>query len=398
VRAATPVLIVDDRPDNLLALEAVLEPLDLEVIRANSGMEALRHLLTEDVAVILLDVQMPELDGYETARLIKSRVRTQNIPIIFLTARDKAIEHELDAYGTGAVDYLSKPFAPEVLRTKVQVFVDLYRQARTIDEQRALLERRLEERDIAQAALEAQTAELQRSNAELERFAFVASHDLREPLHVTSGFLDLFCARYLSPDSEGAELLQRAVAGIQGMAGLVDDLLSYARASTGELHVRALDLDDLFAEIRAEVAGTISSLDATLTADPLPVVNGDRWQLGRMLGHLIDNALRYHRPGVPPIVHVGVSRREGDWVVSVRDNGIGVDPAELPRLFTILGRVHADEDPGGTGVGLALCRRVVERHGGTIWMDSVPGRGSTVSFTLPVPGEPESDAAREATA
>jgi CheY-like chemotaxis protein len=157
-----PILAVDDRPDNLLAVEAVLAPLALDVIRATSGKEALRHLLTTDVAVILLDVQMPELDGYETARLIKARARTQNIPIIFLTARDRAVEHELTAYDTGAVDYLSKPFAPEVLRAKVQVFVDLYRQSRTIDEQRVMLERRLEERDRAEARLRSQTAELER--------------------------------------------------------------------------------------------------------------------------------------------------------------------------------------------------------------------------------------------
>jgi signal transduction histidine kinase len=380
----TPVLVVDDKPDNLLAVEAVLDPLDVSVIRANSGTEALRHLLSEDVAVILLDVQMPELDGYETARLIKSRARTQNIPIIFLTARDKAVQHELDAYDTGAVDYLAKPFAPEVLRTKVQVFVDLYLQARTIDAQRALLQRRLEERDVAQAALEAQTAELQRSNSELERFAFVASHDLREPLHVTAGFLDLLRARYVREDDEASELLEHAVAGIDGMARLVDDLLSYARASTGELRVVDLDLDDVLAEIRADFSSALAAVDGTITSDPLPVVRGDRWQLGRMLSHLMDNALRYRRPDHSPVIHVGVTRREGSWVISVRDNGIGVDPAELPRLFTILGRGHSEEDPAGTGVGLALCRRVVERHGGSIWMDSVPGRGSTVSFTLPV--------------
>jgi signal transduction histidine kinase len=106
-----------------------------------------------------------------------------------------------------------------------------------------------------------------------------------------------------------------------------------------------------------------------------------------MLAHLLDNALRYRRADHTPVVHVGVSRREDSWVISVRDNGVGVDPVELPRLFTILGRGHSEEDPGGTGVGLALCRRVVERHGGRIWMDSVPGRGSTVSFTLPVVAE-----------
>ena len=385
-----PILAVDDRPDNLLALEAVLDPLGLDIIRATSGHEALRHLLTADVALILLDVQMPELDGYETARLIKARVRTQNIPIIFLTARDKAMEHELAAYGTGAVDYLSKPFAPEVLRAKVQVFVDLWRQSKTIEEQRALLERRLDERDRAESRLRVQTVELERSNAELERFAFVASHDLREPLQVVAGFLDLLRARHEESDGDTVELIQRATSGIGAMARLIDDLLSYARASTGEQKPEILDVDDLLAEARAELSSELERTGTLLTNDPLPKVLGDRWQLGRLLVHLIDNAVVYRSEERPqPQVHVGLTRREDHWVVSVRDNGRGIDPREIPRLFTILGRGHPQGVAGGTGVGLALCRRVVERHGGEIWMESVEGEGSTVSFTLPTLAEVE---------
>lgn len=379
---ATPVLVVDDRPDNLLAVEALLEPLGLDVVLAHSGQEALRHLLNAEVAVILLDIQMPELDGYETARLIKARARTQDIPIIFLTARDKAIEHELAAYDTGAVDYLSKPFAPEVLRSKVQVFVDLYVKSQTIDEQRVMLERRLEERDKAEEALRAQALELERSNAELERFAFVASHDLLEPLQVSAGFLDLLRARHLQHGGEGEELLDQALAGIDGMARLVDDLLRYARASTGEQRREELDLNELLVEVKAEMAGDLEAADVRFTTDPLPRVVGDRWQLGRVLAQLLDNAIRF-RQAAEPQIHIGLARREGMWVISVRDNGIGLDPAELPRLFTILGR-PARDGAGGTGVGLALCRRVVERHGGEIWIESVPGTGSTVSFTLPV--------------
>ena len=394
----TPVLVVDDRPDNLLAVEAVLDPLDVSVIRANSGKEALRHLLTADVAVILLDVQMPELDGYETARLIKARARTQNIPIIFLTARDKAIEHELDAYDTGAVDYLSKPFAPEVLRTKVQVFVDLYLQSRTIEEQRALLERRLQERDEAEAALRAQTIELERSNAELERFAFVASHDLREPLQVTSGFLALLADRLGDRGDDVGVLIGRAVAGIEGMSRLVDDLLNYARASTGAQHPTELDLDALVEEVLEELGADIEAAGAKVTSDPLPLVLGDRWQLSGLLLHLLDNAVRFRRPEADSVdIHVGVSRRDDHWVLSVRDNGRGVDPAVVPRLFTLLGRMpSAEGGRRGTGVGLALCRRVVERHGGEIWIDSVPGVGSTVSFTLPVLRRDDADSERSA--
>lgn len=382
MKAEVPVLAVDDRPDNLLAVEAVLEPLALDVIRATSGHEALRHLLTADVAVILLDVQMPGLDGYETARLIKARARTRNIPIIFLTARDKAIEHELTAYDSGAVDYLAKPFAPEVLRAKVKVFVDLYRQSHTIDQQRIMLERRLEELDRAESRLRHQTVELERSNAELERFAFVASHDLREPLQVVAGFLELLRSRLTADDPAVLQLVDRATSGIGGMSTLVDDLLGYARASTGEQTLEPVPLDVLLAEVRVELADDLERSELLLTSDPLPEVQGDRWQLSRLLFHLVDNAIRYCR-AEQPRVHVGLTRREETWVVSLRDNGRGVDPMEIPRLFTILGRSHPKDGDRGTGVGLALCRRVVERHGGRIWMESVVGQGSTVSFTIP---------------
>ncbi len=377
-----PVLVVDDRPDNLLAVEAVLEPLGLRLIKASSGKEALRHLLTEDVAVILLDVQMPELDGYETASLIKARTRTQNIPIIFLTARDRAVEHELAAYGSGGVDYLSKPFEPEVLRTKVKVFVDLYRQSKTIEAQRGELERRLEERDRAEASLRIQAAELERSNTELERFAFVASHDLREPLQVVAGFLDLLCAQQ-DEAGLGRELIDQALTSIDGMTRLVDDLLAYSRASSGQRRSDLLDLESVFAEVRAELAPSIEVGDVLITHDPLPEVVGDRWQIGRLLWNLLDNAITFRRE-VEAAVHVGLTRRNDFWVVSVRDNGVGIDPSDATRLFTILGRAHPRDPTTGTGVGLALCRRVVERHGGEIWMDGSPGRGCTVSFTIPV--------------
>lgn len=376
-----PVLVVDDRPDNLLAVETVLEPLKLELIMASSGKEALKHLLTEDVAVILLDVQMPELDGYETARMIKSRARTQNIPIIFLTARDRAVEHELAAYSSGAVDYLAKPFEPTVLRSKVKVFVDLYRQASTIEEQRSLLEHRLFERNLAEEALRHQAVELERSNAELERFAFVASHDLLEPLQVVSGFLDLLQGK-VACDEDALELVDLAMSTVEGMSHLVDDLLTYSRASSGERRPVALDLDAVLEDTLAQLGDRIDAGDVRVTYDPLPRVVGDRWQLGRLFWHLLDNAITF-RSGADAEVHVGLSRREDNWVVSIRDNGIGIDPVQVPRLFSLLGSDRTDDQPGGTGVGLAMCRRVVERHGGEIWIDSVGGRGSTVSFTLP---------------
>jgi signal transduction histidine kinase len=169
------------------------------------------------------------------------------------------------------------------------------------------------------------------------------------------------------------------------MSNLIDDLLNYARASTGEQKPEVLELVEILAEVRAELGPDLEASGVLLTSDPLPSVLGDRWQLGRLLVHLVDNAIRYRVDDrAQPSVHVGLTRREREWVVSVRDNGRGIESHEIPRLFTILGRSHPEEGEGGTGVGLALCRRVVERHGGHIWIDSVVGEGATVSFTLPV--------------
>jgi len=379
--AARPaVLMVDDRPENLLALEAVLETVDADLVRAASGTEALRWLLTNECAVILLDVQMPDIDGYETARAIKGRPRTRNVPIIFLTAINRELQHQLEGYGAGAVDYLAKPFEPAVLRSKVEVLIELFRQSKLIAEQNERLREQLERLARAEAALQRQAAELERSNAELERFAFVASHDLREPLQVVGGFLDVLREEPFREDA--ALLLERSAAGIADLEALIDHLLTYARASSAEQVLEPVALDELVSEELARLGNELRAAPIATTCDPLPTVVADRWQLGRVFHHLLGNAIKFRRAEGPE-VHVGLTRRGDDWVISVRDNGIGISEEALPRLFTIFGRLNPRDEYDGTGVGLAICRRVIERHGGTVWAESVRGRGTTVSFTLP---------------
>jgi signal transduction histidine kinase len=382
------VLIVDDRPDNLLALEAVLAPLDARIVRAGSGEEALRYLLSEECAVILLDVQMPGMDGFETARMIKGRPRTRAVPIIFLTAIDRDMEHHLAGYASGAVDYLAKPFLPEVLRAKVSVFVELYRGAKLIEAQNELLAQRLAELDRTRAALAREAQQLERSNAALERFAFIVAHEIREPVLILSGLRELLAG---PPDgrtvglvpSEASEVVSRMGAELVSMTVLLDRLLAYSSVSSGELNLRSLALEEILAHAENELSAQIGEANAIVSHDPLPSVTGDEWQLEQVFVHLIANAVKY-KGTTNPHVHVGLTRQNDDWVFSVADNGIGIPPSELPRLFTVFSRPAPQPAGHGPGLGLAIVRRAVEHHGGHVWAQSTPGRGTTVSFSLPV--------------
>jgi signal transduction histidine kinase len=375
------VLIVDDRPDNLLALEESLRPLDVEVTRAGSGAEALRHLLVDDFAVILLDVQMPELDGFETARLIKSRARTAGIPIIFLTAINRELVHQLRGYGAGAVDYLAKPFEPEVLRSKVAVFVALHQQAQVIADQNRILAERLDDRDRDQAALSRHAAELLRSNAALDRFASAVGNEILEPVHVVSGLLELVVDRHAEElDEEGKVLVGRARARSMEVADHVERLLTGARGSAEPLRRDPTDLGEVLEQARHQLAPALERSGATVTSDPLPQVLGDQWQLVQVFVHLLDNAIC--AGGFDPRVHVGLSRRRDEWVVSFTDNGSGMGPDDQVKLFSPL-------PLNGHEGGLAISRRVIERHGGSMTVESVPGQGTTVAFTLPVAPDTE---------
>jgi hypothetical protein len=386
------ILLVDDRPDNLLALRAVLEPLGFELVEASSGEEALRHLLgpgadadDREFAVIVLDVQMPVLDGFETARLIKGRERTRHVPIIFLTAISGEPEHYLRGYETGAVDYVYKPFEPEILRAKVTVLAELWSRGATIERQRAELAARLVEINRANEALARQATELERSNTALERFATVTANEVLEPLYTVGGLLDLLDERHgEAMAAEARLLLERAVAGTERAGTVVGALLDYARATTGELDRQPVALGEVVAEAAVELRGTVETAGGKILADELPVVDGDRRALVRLFVNLLDNSVRYRGPAAPE-VKITAARNGPRWRITVADNGPGVDPAELPRLFTVW----------GPGLGLAMCRRIVERHGGVIWAEAGDVGGTAVHFELagsasgpPVPEAP----------
>ena len=272
---------------------------------------------------------------------------------------------------------MSKPFDPDVLRAKVRVLVERSVLRRTVAEQAEQLALRLEERDRAQAALAEQTHELERSNAELERFAEAAARALRDPLLTAAGFLDLL----------GEDVARRARRrrppwhrAHPRRARRPDPLRLRWRPSWRSPRPSGSTRSWPRSSPPGRRHSTTSA--GRWAAIPCRACTGDRWQLVQLLGEVLDNAIAF-RSDVDLRVHVSVSRRGDHWVVTVRDNGVGIPPADLPRLFTVFARPWGAGDRAGSGLGLATCRRIVERHGGEMWAESVPDRGAAISFSLP---------------
>ncbi|ELZ14137.1 multi-sensor signal transduction histidine kinase [Haloterrigena salina JCM 13891] len=226
--------------------------------------------------------------------------------------------------------------------------------------------------------------QLEKTNERLERFAYAASHDLQEPLRMVSSYLQMIEHRYSDDlDEEGREFLEFAVDGAERMREMIDGLLEYSRVQTQANPFEPVELGDVLADVREDLQVKIEEHDATIVAEDLPRIEGDPSQIRQVLQNLLDNAIEYSGEG-PPRIRVTAERDGAECVVAVRDNGIGIDPDEADRIFDVFERLHSRDEHSGTGIGLALCERVVERHGGEIWVESEPGDGTTFSFTLPV--------------
>jgi two-component system, sensor histidine kinase and response regulator len=356
------ILLVDDKEENLVALDAALRPLEQELVAVRSGEEALRCLLNEDFAVILLDVQMPGMDGFETAARIKERERSRDIPIIFLTAISREMHQQLRGYEVGAVDYIAKPFDPWVLRTKVAVFVDLYDKTRRLEDQ---------------------AVQLAQSNSELEQFASIVSHDLRNPLVSVVGYLQMLIDDRDDLPAEASDFIERALQAAENMGKLIDDLLGYALAGKAVGQLRATDTAQAVDRAVSNLHAEIESAGATVKAGALPTVRADSSQLTRLFQNLIGNSVKYRHSDRPLEVLIDAEQDGDNWRFAVVDNGSGLAPDEADALFDRFYRGASASGRPGTGLGLAICKKVVEGHGGRIWAEPAPGGGTVVRFTLP---------------
>jgi len=393
-KAKANILLVDDHPESLLALEAVLADLGQNLVKADSGRQALRCVLNQDFAVILLDVNMPGMDGFETAALIRERERSMHTPIVFLTGRDQSELAVFRGYSVGAVDYLIKPFAPEILKSKVAVFVDLFQmrekarqQANQLVAINQNLEREIAERKRAEAEIKRRADELEAANKELEAFSYSVSHDLRTPLRAMQGFaqaLNEDFADRLGPVAQ--DYTQRIVAAACRMDSLIQDLLAYSRLSRAQMLLQPLDLRSIMAQIQAQTEGEFREREAVVEAaipEAFPHVMAHATTLVQVVTNLLTNAVKFVASGVRPHVRVWAEER-GEWGrLWVEDNGIGIAPEHQDRIFRVFERLHGSETYPGTGIGLAIAAKGMERMGGRAGVESTPGKGSKFWIELP---------------
>jgi signal transduction histidine kinase len=376
------VLLVDDQPANLLALEAMLQDLGQNLVKAGSGREALKWLLTNDCAVILLDVKMPEMDGFETAELIRQRDRSRHTPIIFLTAADRTHTHAVRGYAIGAVDYLVKPVVPEFVRSKVAVFVELAKTAELLRQHTERLRASEQEaRELADARA-ALVADLEQKNREMETFSYTVSHDLRAPLRRIESFGRALAETQADRlDEEGHRYLARIRSCSQDMAQLIDDVLYLSRVARADLRRQEVDLSALAHAIIERLRETDDrSVDVRIR--PGLVADGDGQLLRIALENLLDNAWKFTRQQPQPRIELGVTHLPGEPAYFIRDNGAGFDMTYAERLFTPFQRLHLSSEFPGTGIGLATVQRIVNRHGGRIWAEGSVDQGATFLFTL----------------
>lgn len=388
-------LLVDDLEENLLALEALLRRDGLELLKARSGADALELLLKYDVALAMVDVQMPGMDGFELAELMRGIERTRRVPIMFLTAGTADWQRRFRGYEAGAVDFLWKPIEPDILRSKADVFFQLDRQRQELMRQRDELKAATEE--IARLLNESQqyAAALKEADRRKDEFLATLAHELRNPLAPLRTGLQILKLKPNGPESDQArEMMDRQLAH---MVRLIDDLLDVSRVSSGKLVLRKERVtvqavaQSAIEASRSLIEGGQHELHVALPEEPL-YLEADATRLAQVIGNLLTNAAKYTPPSGR--IDLTVKLAGPQIIIDVTDTGTGIPREMLPKIFELFTQVGQtlDRAQGGLGIGLALVKRLVEMHGGTVFARSEGvGKGSTFTVCLPLNPEVTSD-------
>lgn len=372
------VLIVDDTPANLAVVVDSLEQLDVEVAVAQDGEEALARAEYLRPALILLDVVMPRIDGFELCRRLKAKDSTRDIPVIFMTSSGGEGD-KLKGFEVGAVDYLTKPLHIAEVRARVNAHLTLQRMRKELQVQNARLQREIRERVQAEE-------QLRESNHELEAFTYSASHDLRAPLRAISGYASMLTERPEAMDECTRTTVDKILLSAQQMERLIRDLLNYARTGQREMLAEPVSLEPFLQEIESTFQARIKEGGVQFQiVRPLAPLVGDPTLIKQILTNLIDNALTYRRRDGSPRVSVASTVVGDRTVLSVSDNGIGIAPEYHDKIFQVFQRLHAESEYAGTGIGLAIVAKAARAMSGTVRVSSKPGEGSTFQVSLPKP-------------
>lgn len=376
------ILLIDDLPFNTFVLEQLLEAPNRRFISAQDGKEGLRLALQNEIDLIILDVQMPDMDGFEVAHVLKSNKRTKDIPIIFASAERKEKHSMIQGFEEGAVDYLPKPLDPELTKAKVSGLITIQLQKRELMEKNIALQ--AAEKHIRQlnAALEDKVNQLEVINKELESFSYSVSHDLRAPVRSMIGYVTMLLEDLDSNNETLKKPLDRIHHNAKRMNRMIDDLLTFSRLGRKEIQTEEVDMTALVKNVVDEITNQ-QPHHANIEINELYSIHADASLMYHVWANLISNAIKYSSKKENPRIEINSLSKDDQITYYIRDNGAGFNMEYSSKLFGVFQRLHGVKDFEGTGVGLATVQRIITKHGGRIWADAKVGEGATFSFSLP---------------